>query len=357
MHRLYKISLRLLTFLGYVVWFALGVWLALATFFAAPVSVVPASAAALAILAAFILASRERFRLHRWFKTPWPQKRITTIALTAATAVSVCYFGLMRPDANQDWAPEHSRMPAIRIDGNTIHVTNVRDFKWQSDGGSAVAYEEHRYDLDALNSLDYVLCPLASFDGVAHVFVCFGFSDGQHVAISVEGRRAKGRPYRVIPSLFRQYQLIYVVGDEQDVVGLRGAIWKVPVYFYPTRTSRQKMRAIFLDMMERAHSLEDHPEYYNLVTNNCLNNITANLRRLGVSAPANLRLLFTGYSDRVAYDLGFIDTDLPFEKARRVFRVDGWMQTTPLDEEFSRRLRENLIQQVAKAGGRTDMIR
>lgn len=282
---------------------------------------------------------------------------MTTIALTAMAAVLVCYFGFMRPDPNQDWAPEQARMPGVHIDGDRIHVTNVRDFKWRSDGDPTPAYEEHDYDLNALNSLDYVLCPLARFDGVAHVFVCFGFSDGQHVAISIEGRRVKGRPYRVIASLFRQYQLIYVVGDEQDVVGLRGAIWKVPVYFYPTRTSRQIMRAIFLDMMERAHSLEDHPEYYNLVTNNCLNNITGHLRRLGVSPPADLRLLFTGYSDRAAYDLGFIDTDLPFEKAQRVFRVDGWMQTTPLDQEFSRRLRENLIQQVAKAGGRTDMIR
>ena len=357
MHRIYKISLRLLTFFGYVVWFVLGVWIALAAFFAVPVSAVPASAAALAILVAFILGSRERFRLHRWFKTPWRQKRMTTIALTASAVVLVFYLGFMRADPNQDWAPEHSRTPAVRIDGDIIHVANVRDFTWRSDGNPELAYEEHEYDLNALNSLDYVLCPLARFDGVAHVFVCFGFSDGQHVAISVEGRRVRGRPYRVIPLLFRQYQLIYVVGDEQDVVGLRGAIWKVPVYFYPTRASREQMRAIFVDMMERAHSLEEHPEYYNLVTNNCLNNITANLRRLGVSAPANLRLLFTGYSDRVAYDLGFIDTDLPFEKARRVFRVDEWMRTTPLDREFSRRLRENLIQRVAKAGGRTDMIR
>jgi hypothetical protein len=62
------------------------------------------------------------------------------------------------------------------------------------------------------------------WEAVAHVFVSFGFSDGQHVAISVEGHRLKGRPCGVISSMFRQFQLIYIIGDERDVVGLRGAI-------------------------------------------------------------------------------------------------------------------------------------
>src|SRR5262245_37782288 len=187
----------------------------------------------------------------------------------------------------------------------------------------------------------YVVASMAHWDGVAHVFVCFSFSDGQHVAVSVEGQRVKGHPYRVIPSMFRQYQIIYIIGDEHDVVGLRGAIWKDPVYFYPVRTTYERKRAIFVDMMERAHSLEDHPEFYHLVFNNCMNNILRHLRRLGGRPiPRDLDVLLTGFSDRVAYDFGYIDTDLPFEKARRAYRVDQWMQHTTLDMGFSQRLRE-----------------
>src|SRR5687768_5785508 len=163
------------------------------------------------------------------------------------------------------------------------------------------------------------------------------------------------------------YTSVYIVAADPTTNGrraglgprrdLRGAIWKVPVYFYPARTSPEQTRAIFLDMMRRADSLEAEPEYYNLVTNNCLNNITSHFRRLGGSPLNNLRLLLTGYSDRVAYRLNFLDTDLPFEKARTAFRIDQWMQTTALDETFSDRLRDNLIKQVSEAGGRTDMIR
>jgi hypothetical protein len=150
--------------------------------------------------------------------------------------------------------------------------------------------------------------------------------------------------------MFRQFQLIYIVGDERDVVGLRGAIWKDPVYFYPARTTQQRKRAIFVDMMERAHSLEDDPEFYHLIFNNCMNNILLHLRRLGGRpVPSDLQVLLTGLSDRTAYRLGYIDTDLPFEKARQAFRVDKWMQQTTLDADFSQRLLERVQQQEAEA--------
>jgi hypothetical protein len=61
-----------------------------------------------------------------------------------------------------------------------------------------------------------------------------------------------------------------------------------------------------------------------------------------------LQVLLTGLSDRVAFQLGYIDTDLTFEQARRAFRVDPWMQTTPLDETFGQRLRETIERQEAE---------
>jgi hypothetical protein len=146
--------------------------------------------------------------------------------------------------------------------------------------------------------------------------------------------------------MFRQFQMIYVVGEERDVLGLRGAIWKKPVYFYPARTTNERKRAIFVDMMERAHDLEENPEFYHLLTNNCMNNITWHLHRLGGRpVPHDLRVLLTGMSDRVAHRYGYFDTDLTFEQARRAFRIDGWMQTTPLDDGFAERLRETLKRQ------------
>jgi hypothetical protein len=55
----------------------------------------------------------------------------------------------------------------------------------------------------------------------------------------------------------------------------------------------------------------------------------------------------------VAYDFGFLDTDLPFEKARVAYRVDPWMDTATLDEDFPRNLREQIDRQVREAENQT----
>src|SRR5262245_32293240 len=319
-------------------------------FFTAPGPVWMGYVVAAAIAGLYLVARREHFRLYQWFSTPWCEERWTTFAVTATAVAAIYYFGFITPDPNLDWAPEHSQQPIVTIHDNLVHVHNARNFTWRSATDFTPGYYDRTYDLSKLNSMYYVVASMPSWEDVAHVFVCFAFTDGQDVAVSVEGRLVKGIPYQVIPSMFRRYQLIYVVGDGRDVVGLRGKIWRKPVYFYPARTSYERKRAIFLDMMERAHSLEEHPEFYNLIFNNCMNNILYHMRRLGGRPlPRDLEVLLTGLSDRVAHRLGYIDTDLPFNKARQAFRVDGWMQTTPLDEGFAARLRETIARQEAAA--------
>ncbi|MBX9790999.1 MAG: DUF4105 domain-containing protein [Pirellulales bacterium] len=340
-----------------VAWCGLGLWTALAVYFKAPLSSWLSAALALTILLWYVTACRESVRLWKLPRATWPAKRLTVLALATTAAVAVGYFGFVRPDANQEWSPEQARMPIVTIEGDLVSVSNVRNvrnFTWRTATDFTPGFYDRVYDVSKLDSMYYVVVPMPAFDGVAHGFVSFGFADGQHVAVSVEGRRRRGQAYKLIPSLFRQYQLIYIVSDERDVVGLRGAIWKKPVYFYPARTTNERKRAIFLDMMRRAHELEEHPEFYNLLTNNCMNNIKAHLRRLGGRPlPHDLSVLLTGMSDRVAYDFGYLDTDLPFAAARQAFRIDRWMQHTPLDADFSQRLRAQVAKQVdeAKATG------
>ena len=244
-------------------------------------------------------------------------------------------------------------MPQVQIDGERVRVRNVRRFAWRSETEFSPAYYDAAYDLEKLESMHYAVAPFSKTGGLAHVFLCFGFSDGQHVAISVEARRRMSQEYQPIASLFRQYQLMYVVGDERDILGLRGVSNKGRVQLYPARTTPPRRRAIFLDMMRRAGQLDVHPEFYNLATSNCMNNIVWHLRRLDEDnatatatarppkrpMPSELQLILTGFSDRVAYDLGYLDTDLPFEQARARFRVDERIRRHLNDSDFSQRIR------------------
>jgi Domain of unknown function (DUF4105) len=331
-----------------VSWCLLGAWSALALFFTVPLSAWPAAALGLGVGAVFLSAWRERlfFSGRPWFSLRGISRTLAALAISAA--VAIWFFVFVKPDPNEEWITQHSRMPHVEVVGDKVYVNHVRNFVWHSATDFTPGFYDRVYDVSAIRSAYFVLSPILGLDPVAHVWLCFGFSDGQHVAISVEARGVKERPYGLLRSMFKQFQILYVVGDERDVVGLRGSVWENAVRFYPVRSTPEKLRALFVDMMERAHSLEEHPEFYNLFTNNCMNNITYHLRRLGVrELPSNFRLVLTGFSDRLAFDYGFIDTELPFEKAREAYRIDEWMRNTPLDDTFSQRLRETLRRQGA----------
>jgi hypothetical protein len=331
-----------------VAWCLLGLWTALALFYNVPLSAWLATLLVLGVALLYASALRERFFVQGRPGVPWRETCRSLAALAVTAAVAVWYFGFMKPNPNEDWIPKHSQMPHVEIKGDKVYVRNVRDYVWRTESDFTPGYRDRVYDVNALRSMYFVLSPFHLLEAVAHVWVGFGFSDGQHVAISVEARTVKGRTFDLLPAMFRQFQLIYVVGEERDVVGLRIVARNDAVRFYPVRTTPERMRFLFLDMMQRAHSLEEHPEFYNLFVNNCMNNITYHIRRLGGRPlPSDWRLLLTGLSDRLAYDYGFLDTNLPFERARQAFRIDEAMRQVPLDEHFSERLREVLKRQGA----------
>ncbi len=331
-----------------VAWSLLGLWTALALFYNVPLPPWAATVLALAVALLYASAFRERLFVRGRRGNPWQETRRSLASLAVTAAIAIWYFGFIKPNPNEDWITKHARMPHVEVVGDRVYVKDVRNYTWRTPTDFTPGYEDRVYDVSALSSMYYVLSPIFDLEPVAHVWVCFGFADGQHVAVSVEARGVNGRPFGLFPSMFRQFQLIYVIGDERDVVGLRGVARKAAVRFYPARTTPDRMRALFVGMMERAHSLEAHPEFYNLLTNNCLNNVTHHIRSIGGrDLPSELWLVLTGFSDRYAYDYGFLDTDLPFEKAREAYRIDEWMQNTPLDENFSKKLREVLRRQGA----------
>ena len=72
----------------------------------------------------------------------------------------------------------------------------------------------------------------------AHTHMSWAFTDGQHIAISIETRKEVGESYSAVAGFFRQYELYYVVADERDVIRLRTNYRGEQVYLYPLRTPR-----------------------------------------------------------------------------------------------------------------------
>ncbi len=92
--------------------------------------------------------------------------------------------------------------------------------------------------------------------------------------MSIETRDVVGQTYSAVRGFFRQYELIYIVSDERDVVRLRTNFRKdEEVYIFRTTVPPALARQIFLDYLERVNELHNTPEWYNALTNNCTTNI------------------------------------------------------------------------------------
>jgi hypothetical protein len=247
------------------------------------------------------------------------------------------------PRSDRQWVAQQAVMARADLQGDSVYVSHVRNFSYTAEEVFTPAYDDRRYDLNKLESVWFIVTPFSKrWRGPAHTFVSFGFADSQYVAISIEARREPGETYGPLTGLFRQFELIYVVGDERDLIGSRAVYGGYDVYVYPIRTSRERIRALFLEMLARSNALATRPEFYNTLTNNCTSNVVDHVNHIVPRAvPHGIRTILPGYADEVAYSLGLIDNSVSLAEARRRFRVNDQARRFVTSPDFSSRIREN----------------
>ena len=268
-------------------------------------------------------------------------KKWILLALTALLLIAALGWARVRPSNSRDWSDGQDRLPHAEFRGDSVTIRNFRNFTYDTAGTIVTpAYEARSYDLGRLQTVWFVLAPFESDNrGPAHSFLSFGFADSQYVAISVEARKEKNESYSIVKGLFKRYEIMYVVGDERDLIRLRVARGD-DVYLYPIRTTPARARALFVRMLERANTLEHEPEFYNTLTNNCTTNILEHANTVASKKiPYGREVLLPGYADELAEKLGLIDTDLPLAEARRQFLVNQRARLAYHDTAFSQRIR------------------
>ena len=85
----------------------------------------------------------------------------------------------------------------------------------------------------------------------------FGFAGRDYVAVSIETRKARGQSYSTLAGIFKQYELVYIVGDERDLIGLRTSYRKPQedVYVYRLHGPRENLRRFFLDYIKTMNDM------------------------------------------------------------------------------------------------------
>ncbi len=266
--------------------------------------------------------------------------RRIVFAIVAIALVGAGACAMQQPSLDRDWTGDQRLLPAAEFRGPLVTVHNVRNFDYRSESDFTPRYDDRTYDLRQLDSVWFVVEPFSGFAGAAHTFVSFGFSNGGYVGVSVEIRKEKGESYSPLKGLLRQYELAYVVGDERDLIGLRANHRRHDVYLYPVRTTRVAARQMFIDMLTRANKLRVEPEFYNTATNTCTTNIVRHVNTIsGGRVPFHPAVLLPGYSDRLAYTLGLIDTSVPLEELRKRYYISDLARGAEDAPDFSSRIR------------------
>ena len=148
--------------------------------------------------------------------------------------------------------------------------------------------------------------------------------------------------YSPLWGLFRSYQLMFVLGDERDIVRLRTNIRRERVYMYRLRLPPEHLRRLLLDYVSRVEMLATQPAWYNSVTSNC----TTNLFYHGhATVPwwMKLGIFLNGFSARTMYRLGFLSDSLPFKELQARSDIRERALAAGDAADFSQQIRAEMV--------------
>ena len=307
-------------------------WGALALYYLAPgsVGVRTALAWSFAALGLATLAGLGVRRLRWW----------AALGFAVAFGLVLVVWGSTTPSNDRDWASEVAVLPYATIDGERVTVHNIRNFDYRTETDFTPAYYDRTFDLKRLDRVDLVAVYWMG-PAIAHLFLTFGFGD-DHLAISIEVRKNRTKPYATLPGIFRQYELVYVVADERDVIRVRTNYRKDPpedVYLFRVVGDLANGRRVFLDYIRDLNALREHPRFYNTLTTNCTTMILAHAAVNPGSIPYSWKVLLSGYAPEYAYDMGRLDRSLPFDELKRRAHINAVAQAADKAPDFSQRIR------------------
>lgn len=244
------------------------------------------------------------------------------------------------PSNFRDWSPDLSILPSAEFNGNKVKVDGIRNCSYVTETDFVLDHYEATYDLRELKTVDFIVVPFQGASFLAHTMLSFGFSDGRYLAVSAEIRTERGETYAAMLGVSRQFEIMYVLADERDVIRLRTRHRNAEVYVYRTTADPKMARELFVDVMNRVNKLKQYPEFYDTILNNCTTNIVNHVNNVSPnSVPYGVQVLLPGFSDRYAYELGLLDKSVPFDELKRRARVNAIAELYYDDPNFSKIIR------------------
>jgi hypothetical protein len=249
----------------------------------------------------------------------------------------------LKPSNDRQWQENDSQTPWAEIDGDRVTIHNFRNCNYRTELDYTCEWLTKTVSLNQLRGIDVFVTYWGS-PWIAHPIVSFQFGDDRHVATSIETRDQVGQGYSAIRGFFRQYELLYVFSDERDLVRLRTNYRKdEDVYLFHTTAGPAWSRLLFLQYMEQANKLRNHPRWYNAATDNCTTNIFTQMAATGKlpvgSSLHDWWILLNGRGPEILYRNGNFAGNLPFAELMKRANINPVAHTLDDAPDFSRRIR------------------
>lgn len=268
-----------------------------------------------------------------------------SLAIALGILGVITFIVEVKPSNLGPWKDEQDRLASVEIEGDLVQLSNFRRARYGENAKlESLAWEVREVRLSELKNVWFGLSVFQK-PGLAHTMLSFDFGDGDPLVISVESRQRPAQTYNPLLGLLHQYHLIYVVGDERDILGVRAYSERNSLHFQPLTLSDERMQTLFLDMVGRLNDLTKTPRFYNTLTSNCTTSLLKDTVVPLWQKMIDPRLLLPGYSDRVAYDYEILDRRHACDDLRWASNLDD-SDVDPEAVTFSDDLRANFHKRI-----------
>jgi hypothetical protein len=230
------------------------------------------------------------------------------------------------------WQQPWEKRASADFNGDIATIYNVRNFSYRTENDYSADYITMNVDLNKVSAMDVALSHWDGMEAIAHSMLSFEFTDGQHLAFSVETRLPDGAGQGFIPGLYKQYELLIIIGTEDDLFKLRTNYRKEVLYLYRSNADPEQCKTILRALLKASNRHVQNPRFYNSITKNCTTSLTPMLRWLNSTFHGDIRLLLNGHSDELLFELGYLkhrsgESFQELEQRRRLAPV----QSTDID--------------------------